>query len=239
MNSDGSIIVGASGPAADQMQATSWIHGVERPLDTGPATSSVAMFVTETGVIFGTGTLGDGRIVMMRWLGGGKLEIIEAPNGLSVVDLSSVDTLGHAAGGAVALRASCIGSNDPACNRAPFVWTDPPHGPRGGVFTILPEHGLEDFYTRSTVSDVSDDGQIVAGMLTAAVRTDGDPLDVSFVWSPGTGLVIIDDIVPQRNPDYYTTGSVSRDGNRVLVTGNPAQPTAHDTDSVILDLKWP
>ena len=238
MTPDGKIIVGASGRTSDQMQATSWVNRVERPLDTGHAVSSVAVFVTVEGVIFGTGVLEDGRIVMMRWESNGNLNMIQAPNGLSVVDLSSIDSKGNTAGGALALRASCIESGDPACDRAPFVWTNPPNGPVGGVFTILPENGHEHFFTFSSVSDVSDQGTAI-GSLIAGARTDGDPPDVAFLWRKDTGLVIVNDLVPYRRPDLYRGDRVSRDGNRVLVTGDPPQATEQATKSLILDLRWP
>jgi hypothetical protein len=238
MTSDGKIIVGASGRTSDQMQATSWVNGVERPLETGLAVSSVAAFVTQEGVVFGTGVLGDGRIVMMRWESNGKLNMIQAPSGLSVVDLSSIDSKGNTAGGALALRASCIVSGDPACDRAPFVWTNPPNGPVGGVFTILPENGHEHFFTFSSVSDVSDQGTAI-GSLIAGVRGEGDPPDVAFLWRKDTGLVIVNDLLPYRRPDFYRGERVSRDGNRVLITGNSSQVTEQTTNSFIFDLRWP
>lgn len=238
MTSDGKIIVGASGRSYDQMQATSWVDGTERPLETGHAVTSVAMFVTDDGVIFGTGVLGDQRIVMMRWDSGGNLTTISAPNGLSVVDLSSIDSKGNTAGGSLAVRASCIGSGDPNCDRAPFIWTNPPDGPVGGVFTILPENGHEHFFTYSSVTDVSDQGTAI-GALIAGVRTDGDPPDVAFLWRKDAGLVIVNDLLPYRRPDFYRGDRISRDGNRVLVTGDPPQATDETTKSLILDLRWP
>jgi hypothetical protein len=238
MTSDGKIIVGASGRTSDQMQATSWVNGVERPLDTGHAVSSVAAFVTDSGVIFGTGTFGDGRMLMLRWDSGGNLQTLEPPSGLSVVNLSSIDSKGNTAGGALALRASCTVSGDPACDRAPFVWTNPPISPLGGVFTILPENGHEHFFTLSSVSDVSDQG-IAIGSLTAGVRGEGDPRDVAFLWRKDTGLVIVNDLLPYRHNDFYRSDRVSRDGNRVLVTGDPPQATEQTTKSLILDLQWP
>lgn len=238
MTSDGKIIVGASGRNYDQMQATSWVEGRERPLDPGHTVTSVAMFVTEDGVIFGIGRLNDERIVMMRWDKDGNLNSIEAPNGLSVVNLAAIDSKGNTAGGALALRFSCIGSGDPDCDRVPFVWTMPPHGPIGGVFTLLPENGHEHFFTYSSVSDVSDQGKVI-GSLVAGARGPGDPPDVAFLWRADTGLVIVNDILPYRGPNFNSGDRISRDGNRVLVTGNPPQATDQDTNSMILDLIWP
>jgi hypothetical protein len=239
MTSDGKVIVGASGEKFETMQATSWVGGAERPLDAGTAVSSSAVFVTDGGVIFGTGTLPDGRIVLMRWDSSGNLEIFEPPNGLSVVDLSCVNGSGSAVGGSLARRASCIGSGDPDCDRAPFFWTRGPSAPRNGIFTILPENGHEHFFTYSSVTDISDDARIVTGSLIAGVRTDGDPPDVAFLWRKDTGMVIVNDLMPDRQPDYYRGDRLSRSGNRVLVTGNPPQATDETTNSLILDLIWP
>jgi hypothetical protein len=239
MTSDGKVIVGASGEKYGSMQATSWIDGSERPLATGHAVSSGATFVTDGGTIFGTGTLPDGRIVLMRWDSSGHLDIFTPPNGLSVVDLRAVNDTGTGVAGSLAVRASCIGSNDPDCDRAPFFWTQPPDGPVNGVFNILPENGHEHFFTYSVVTDISDDARIVTGSLIAGVRTDGDPPDVAFLWRKDTGLVIVNDLMPDRAPDYYSATRLSRNGNRVLVTGNPPQATDLTTKSLILDLIWP
>ncbi|HKP03658.1 MAG TPA: hypothetical protein VJU77_09900 [Chthoniobacterales bacterium] len=45
--------------------------------------------------------------------------------------------------------------------------------------------------------------------------------------------------MPDRAPDYYSAYRLSRNGNRVLVTGNPPQATDETTKSLILDLIWP
>jgi hypothetical protein len=233
------VIVGASGEKYDYLQATSWVNGAERPLATGNTVSSGATFVTDGGTIFGTGSLPDGRIVLMRWDSSGNLQVFTPPNNLSVVDLRAVNGSGTAAGGSLAVRTSCISSGDPDCDRAPFFWTQPPNGPQNGVFTILPENGHEHFFTYSVVTDISDDARIVAGSLIAGVRSDGDPPDVAFLWRKDTGMVIVNDLMPERAPDYYGASRLSRDGNRVLVTGNPPQATDLTTKSLILDLIWP
>ena len=53
-------------------------------------------------MLFRSAVLSDGHVVLMRWDAGGNPEIFEPPNGLSVVNLSSVDSQGNAAGGALA-----------------------------------------------------------------------------------------------------------------------------------------
>src|SRR5258708_12725761 len=106
---------------------------------------SVAVFVAESGVIFGYAVVNHGRVVLLRWDDDGNPEIFEPPNGLSVVNLSSVDSQGNAAGGALAQQFSCPSCSDPLCKRKPFVWT------RRSGFTILPENGLEGTYNNSAV----------------------------------------------------------------------------------------
>ena len=58
MNNDGSVIVGAAGAAflAD-CRATKWVNGLEKQLSTGgiAVRSSVAVFIADSGVIFGYG----------------------------------------------------------------------------------------------------------------------------------------------------------------------------------------
>ncbi len=239
MNSAGSVIIGASGPSSDRMQATKWVNGVEHPLSTGgrDPQSSVAVFVANNGVIFGTAVLSTGRVVLMRWTADGHPEVLEPPGGLSVVSLSSTDRDGgSAAGGALAMQQSCGWDDDPACNRSPFVWTV-----RDG-FTILPEGGLGQFYDLSTVNDISDGGRVAVGALTASGRSEGDPPDRGFIWTASSGMVFVNDLMAaygQHDSDYWEATFVSRDGNRVLVTGNPPQATESDTNSLILDLTWP
>jgi len=236
MTSDGSIIVGAAGPASDQMQATKWVNGVEEPLATGnlQPTSSVAMFVTDDGVVFGTATTSDGHIHMVRWDADGNPEVLEPPPPFGVVGLNSIDASGTAAGGWVAQQTGCIDSSDPACNQSPFVWTI------SNGSTVLPENGHEDFYYFSTVNAVSDGGRVAVGALTAASRGPGDPPDLGFVWTADLGMFFIDDLlIGQPNPDYGSADQVSSDGNRVMVTGNPPRTDDHDSLQLILDLSWP
>ena len=236
MNSDGSIIVGAAGPSSIQMQATKWVNGVEQQLSTGDLQpqSSVAFFVADNGLVFGTATTSDGHIHLIRWEADGNPEVLEPPAPFGVVGLTSIDASGTAAGGWVAQQTGCISSDDPACNQSPFVWTI------SNGFTVLPENGHEDFYYYSTVNAVSDGGRVAVGALTAASRGPGDPPDLGFVWTADLGMFFIDDlIIGQPNPDYVSADQVSSDGNRVMVTGNPLRNDDHDTFQLILDLIWP
>jgi uncharacterized membrane protein len=238
MNSDGSVIVGAVGAEfLANCKATKWVNRTEKQLSAGgiPVGSSVAVFVADSGVIFGYAVLSDERVALMRWSANGKPEMFVPPNGLSVVNLSSVDSQGNAAGGALAQRFSCVSCSDPACNRRPFVWT------RHNGFTILPENGLEEAYNMSAVQDVSDDGRVAVGELTTCVVGPGSPPQVGFVWTAESGLTLIDDLMAafgQPDPHYYTATDVSRDGSRVLVVGNPPLNDGRDTPDVTLDLTW-
>ena len=239
MNNDGSVIVGAAGaPFLANCKATKWVNGVEKQLSTGGVAvqSSVAVFVADSGVIFGYAVLSNGRVVLMRWGANGTPEMFVPPNGLSVVNLSSVDSQGNAAGGALAQQFSCPSCSDPACNRKPFVWT------RSNGFTILPENGLEQAYNTSAVQDVSDDGRVAVGQLSTCVVGPDSPPQVGFVWRADSGLVLINDLMAafgQPDPHYYTATDVSRDGNRVLVVGNPPLNDPQDTADLTLDLAWP
>jgi len=236
MTGDGSIIVGAAGPSSIEMQATKWVNGVEQPLSTGnlQPQSSVAFFVADNGIVFGTATTSDAHIHLMRWDSDGNPEVLEPPPPFGVVGLTSIDASGAAAAGWVAQQTGCIDSGDPGCNQSPFVWTI------SDGFTILPENGHEDFYYYSTVNAVSDGGRITVGSLTAASRGPGDPPDLGFVWTADLGMFFIDDlIIGQPNPDYGSADEVSSDGNRVMVTGNPPRNDDDDTFQLILDLSWP
>ena len=200
------------------------------------AQSSVAVFVADNGVIFGYAILSDGRVVLMRWDAHGNPQIFQPPNGLSVVNLSSVDSQGNAAGGALAQQFRCVQQcNDPLCTRKPFVWT------RSGGFTVLPENGHENTYNTSAVLDVSDAGRVAVGQLSTCEVTPDSPPQHAFVWAANSGLVLVDDLMAafgQPDPHYYTATDVSRNGNRVLVVGNPPLHDAQDTPDLILDLAW-
>jgi len=240
MTDDGSVVVGAAGAAfLVGCKATKWVNGLEQqlPTDGVEAQSSVAVFVADSGVIFGYAVLSDGRVALVRWDAGGNPEIFEPPNGLSVVNLSSIDSQGNAAGGALAQQFSCIQQcNDPLCNRKPFVWTG------SGGFTILPENGHEDTYNNSALLDVSDGGRVAVGQLSTCEVHQGSPPQQAFVWSAASGLVLVDDLMAaygQPDPHYYLATDVSRNGNRVLVVGNPPLHDAQDTPDLTLDLAWP
>jgi hypothetical protein len=195
------------------------------------------VFVTDTGVIFGYTVLSDGRVVLIRWDAGGNPEILAPPNGLSVVNLSSIDSQGNAAGGALAQQFSCIQQcNDPLCTRKPFVWT------RSGGFTILPENGLEGTYNTSSVLDVSDDGGVAVGQLSTCSAEPNSPPQLAFVSTAGSGLVLVNDLMAARgqpDPHYYLATDVSRNGNRVLAVGNPPLHDTQDPPDLTLDLAWP
>ena len=239
MNSNGSVIVGAAGREfLANCKATKWVNGIEKQLSTGSVAvqSSVAVSVADSGVIFGYAVLNNGRVILMRWQANGVPEMFVPPNGLSVVNLSSIDSQGNAAGGALAQQFSCPSCNDPACNRKPFVWT------RQNGFTILPENGLEEVYNTSAVLDVSDDGRIAVGQLSTCVLGPGSPPQVGFVWRADSGLVLVNHLMAafgQPDPHYYAATDVSRDGNRVLAVGNPPLNDPQDTADVTLDLTWP
>ena len=198
--------------------------------------SSVAVFVAESGVIFGYAVLNDGRVVLMRWDSNGNPEMFQPPNGLSVVNLSSIDSQGNAAGGALAQQFECVQCTDPACARKPFVWTV-----QDG-FTILPQNGLEGTYNTSTVQDVSDNGRVAVGQLSTCEVTPNSPPQLAFIWTADSGMVFVNDLMAAfgwPNPNYSWATDVSRDGNRVLAVGNPPLIDAQSTADLTLDLTWP
>jgi hypothetical protein len=240
MKDDGSVIVGAAGAQfLAGCKATKWVNGVENQLSTGAigVQSSVAVFAAASGVIFGYAVLNNGRVVLMRWDTNGIPEMFQPPNGLSVVNLSSVDSQGNAAGGALAQQFSCVQQcEDPRCTRKPFVWT------RSGGFTILPQNGHGNIYNNSAVLDVSDNGRVAVGQLSPCEVWPGSPPQLAFVWTAASGMVFVNDLMlafGQRDPDYYTCTDVSRNGNRVLAVGNPPLIDAQSTPDLTLDLAWP
>ena len=89
---------------------------------------------------------------------------------------------------------------------------------------------------------MSDDGRVAVGQLSTCVVGPGSPPQVGFVWRADSGLVLINDLMAafgQPDPHYYSATDVSRDGNRVLVVGNPPLNDPQDTADLTLDLAWP
>ena len=77
------------------------------------------------------------------------------------------------------------------------------------------------------------------GQLSACVVGPNSPPQVGFVWRADSGLVLINNLMAvfgQPDPHYYTATDVSRDGNRVLVVGNPPLNDPQDTADLTLDL---
>jgi hypothetical protein len=172
----------------------------------------------------------------MRWDSAGNAEIFEPPNGLGVVNLSSIDSQGNAAGGALAQQFSCPSCTDAACKRKPFVWT------HSNGFTILPQNGLEGSYNTSTVQDLSDGGLVAVGQLSTCQVTPNSPPQLAFVWTAASGMAFINDLMRafgQPDPHYYTATDVSRNGSRILAVGNPPLIDAQSTPDLTLDLAWP
>jgi uncharacterized membrane protein len=239
ISGDGSTVVGAAGRSLGTMQADRWVNGIEQPLSTGGLNpvSSAALFVADNGVAFGTATLSSGLTLLLRWAPDGTLTVLTPPDGLSVASLSSIDSVGGAAGGALAEKTSCISFLDPACNQEPFVWT------AQDGFTILSQgtlgQSLDQFGDASTVTSVSDGGRVAVGALQPRESINGFPPHVGVVWTSQSGPVSVNDLMSsfgQPNPDYFSAGSVSPNGTTVLAFGNAPNEAVNDTGSLLLDL---
>jgi hypothetical protein len=87
---------------------------------------------------------------------------------------------------------------------------------------------------------VSDNGRVAVGQLSTCEVQPNSPPQLAFVWTASTGMVFVDDLMTawQLDPHYYISTDVSRDGNRVLVVGNPPLHNARDTADLTLDLAW-
>lgn len=242
ISGDGTIIAGAAGPSSAAMQATRWVNGTEQQLSTGGLNpqSSVALFIANNDVTFGTATLSSGQTVLLRWAADGSVTVLTPPNGLTVASFSSIDSTGSAAGGALAEKNSCISLPNPACNHDPFVWT------AQGGFTLLPEGFLtqlrDTWGDMSTVADVSNGGRVAVGTLTPFESVNGFPPEEGFVWTPQSGLVPVNGLMSgfgQPNPDYFSAASVSPNGTSMLAFGNAPNNAVNDTGALILNLSPP
>jgi uncharacterized membrane protein len=224
VSADGSVIVGDSGPSDTELQATRWVNGTRQALEV-VSTSSTARFTSTDGsTAAGLATIGS-RKVLVFWDGNGSATVAEPPAGASIETLAAINPAGTAAVGALSVGG----------NRAPYLWT------RSGGYTVIPENGREQDYDLSEALDVSDDGTVVVGALQATVVSNGDPAPRGFLWTPGTGLILLDDLLTDfgfANPSIYQVSAISGNGRRILATGS--FPRANqDTTSLVIELSAP
>jgi uncharacterized membrane protein len=224
VSADGSVIVGDSGPSDTALQATRWVNGTQQALQV-VSTSSTARFTSSDGSIaVGFATIGSRRVLAL-WDGNGTATVAEPPAGTSIETIAAINPAGTAAVGALSAGG----------NRAPYLWT------RTGGFTVIPENGREQDYDLSEALDVSDDGTVVVGALQATVVSNGDPAPRGFLWTPGQGLILLDDLLTEfgfANPSIYQVSAISGDGRRVLAAGS--FPRANqDTTSLVIGLSAP
>jgi len=224
MSADGSVIVGDSGPSDTELQATRWVNGTRQTLQS-VSTLSTARFTSSDGSIAaGLATIGS-RKVLVLWDGNGSATVADPPAGASIETLAAINPAGTAAVGALSVGG----------NRAPYLWT------RSGGFTVIPENGREQDYDLSEALDVSDDGTAVVGALQASVVSNGDPAPRGFLWTPGQGLILVDDLLTDfgfANPRIFQVSAISGNGRRILATG--AFPRANqDTTSLVIELSAP
>ncbi len=96
-------------------------------------------------------------------------------------------------------------------------------------------------YNNSAVLDVSDNGRVAVGQLSTCLVQPDSPPQLAFIWTAPSGLVFVNDLMAaygQPDAHYYLGTDVSRDGNHVLVVGNPPLRDAQDTPDLTLDLTW-
>lgn len=224
VSADGSVIVGDSGPSAAELQAVRWVNGTLEPLE-AVSVSSSARFTSADGAV-AVGLAGDGSgNVLVAWDAAGAATVSVPPAGASIETIRAINPAGTAAVGALSV----------AGNRAPYLWT------QAGGFTVIPENGRELDYDASEALDVSDDGTEVVGALQAKITSNGDPAPVGFLWTPATGLILVDDLLADfgfQNAGIFQAAAISADGRRILATGT--FPAANqDTTSLVIELNAP
>jgi len=226
LSDDGTVLVGAAGPAMGSLQAARWVGGTELPLDLVPgASSSEATFVSGDGTVaIGTAAVG-GRQVLARWSVDGSVETYDPPAGLSVQAVHAIAPRATAAVGTLTDQVPFDEDWDPFLWRLEEGWTR---------IDELADPGVYQF---SEALDVADDGRTVVGQLQAKVVFEGEPRTIAFRWTPETGTQDLDALVAAAGkPDegLYEALAISGDGKRILCTG-VRRPTPQDTSSVIVE----
>jgi uncharacterized membrane protein len=224
VSTDGSVIVGDSGPSNVALQAVRWVDGTLQPLESVSGASTARFASSDGRIAVGFAALASHN-VLVRWDEGGHATVAEPPAGTSVEKINAINPAGTAA----------VGSLSAGGNLAPFLWT------LSGGFTVIPENGREQDYDLSEALDVSDDGTAVVGALQATVVSNGDPAPRGFLWTPDGGLVFLDDLLTAfgfANPGVYQASAISGDGRRILAAGTFPR-TDHDTTSLVIELGAP
>lgn len=229
VSSDGTVIVGDSGPTAAALSAARWIDESPQPLELVGSASSARFTSADGSRAVGIATV-DEQDVMVQWDAGGAALVVMPPGGAWVKNVNAVNSDATAAVGALAIE-------DPSTpfgeNLAPFVWTQ-----QDGL-EVIPENGRPEDYDLSKALGISDDGNVVVGTFQSSVIFEGDPPTLGFIWVRGTGVVLLNDLMTAagfEDPDYWRVDAISGDGLRLLATGNPPGQTVHDTNSAIIEM---
>lgn len=227
---DGRVVVGSAGG-----QAARWVNGVPAAMDPVANGSSASFASTDGATTVGTATVSPALSELVRWNAEGAAQVLTPPDGYSLDRITAINPDATAVVGSLVSYPDCTpGGPGPICsgNQTPFVWTQD----RG--FTVLPEHGLADFYDTSTAVDVSDDGNTVIGELSSSVQFDGSPKPTAFVWTRSSGQILLNTLANAAGYDYDLFGvvAISGSGHRIVATGAVHPPTDHDTSSVVLDI---
>lgn len=236
ISSDGTVIVGSSGPGASSAQAARWVNGQQAPMD--PAgTLSTALFTSADGsTAVGTATISPALTDLVLWDANGTAKVLTPPNGYSVDQIRAINPTATAVVGSLVTYPNCTpGGPGPICNgdQVPFLWT------AADGFTIMPVNGMPDYYNMSTAVGVSHDGTKVVGTLSPGVQYPGSPPPLAFVWTRSTGEIMLNTLAQQSGynnlSNLFGVDAISGSGNRIIAVGAPPA-TVHDTAAVILDV---
>lgn len=233
ISDDGTVIVGSAGPDASTGQAARWVNGQQVPL-TSVGTSGAALFTSADGsTAAGTATISPALTDLVLWNGTGTARVLTPPSGHSVDQVKAINPTATAVAGSLVSYPDCVpGGPGPICNgdQVPFLWT------AADGFTIMPVNGLPGYYNMSTAIGVSDDGTKVIGTLSPGVQYPGSPAPLAWVWTRGTGEIMLNTLAQQSgyaNLTLFDVDAISGSGNRIVAIGAP-RATEHDTTAVIL-----
>jgi uncharacterized membrane protein len=235
ISGDGSVVVGEQGASSASAQAARWVNGQQVPVNP-LGNSSTALFTSADGqTAVGTAALSPAMTELVRWDASGTAQELVPPAGYSVDRVMAINPDATAVVGSVVSYPDCTpGGPGPVCNgvQAPFLWTST------SGFTVLPVDGLPDYYDSSVAVGISDDGTKVVGDLIPSVQSPGSPPPEAFVWSPGTGEILLDTLTTAAGYNYQLSGAtaISSSGDRILATGAVNPPTVHDASAVILGI---
>lgn len=105
----------------------------------------------------------------------------------------------------------------------------------------MPVNGMPDYYNMSAAVGVSNDGTKVVGTLSPGAQYPGSPPPLAFVWTAGTGEIMLNTLAQQSGynlSNLFGVDAISGSGDRIVALGAPPA-TVHERRRGDPRRQWP